>query len=319
MGNTLTRALGTVGLFGKQHLPEILTGVSAACTVGSIIFAIKSTRQVDIILDKHKEDLAALNDVHNNPDEYLKEGETYTEDDYKKDLAITYTKTGIQLIKLYSPTIILGVAAIACGFASCGILKGRNAALTATVAGLSTGWKEYRERVREKVGDEIERQLYTGETVEEEIEVVEGKNGKDKNVVHKKFTYNPLSPYAQVFDDRSPNWNSEHLDLNYFFVKKARDYFNDKLQARGYLTLAEVYEYFGFDVTAEALCVGWIYDKRCNNEGDNYVDFGLDKNPIYNLDDEEWLDHNSCIYLDFNVDGPILDRMPSNNRNRNRD
>lgn len=311
MNSNLTRIVGKCGLMIKRNLPTILTVASAVGTVAAVVLAIKETRKIDDILTEHNKNIETLKEVHDNPEEYVREGEEYTEQDYKKDLAITYTKTAISLAKVYWPCIVVGTSSIICGFAANGIMRSRNAALATAYTVVSNTLKDYRHRVAEKFGDEVELQIFSGETEEEEVEVITDKKGKEKTVVHKKKKYNP-SGYARVFDELNMNW-SEHLDNNYFFLKQEQDFANERFKARGFMTLAEVYERLGFEVTAESLCVGWIYDKNGNTEGDNFIDFGYKDTPIHNFDDDIH-DHNACIFLDFNVDGPIIDRMPCNNR-----
>ena len=61
----------------------------------------------------------------------------------------------------------------------------------------------------------------------------------------------------------------------------------------------------GIPRTKAGQCVGWVYDEK-NPHGDNFVDFG-----IYNLYNEKSRDfvngYERVIWLDFNVDGNILD------------
>ena len=51
--------------------------------------------------------------------------------------------------------------------------------------------------------------------------------------------------------------------------------------------------------------VGWIYDEE-NSKGDNYVDFGI--YDIHRQANRDFVNgYERAIWLDFNVDGPILD------------
>lgn len=311
MNSSVTRLIGRCGLGIQRHLPEILTVAGAACTVASVVFAIKKTRKVDAILEEHKKSVEAIKEVYEEPDKYLKEGEEYTEQDYKKDLVITYTKTAGKLVKLYWPCAVTGIASIVCGFASNNMMRSRNAALAAAYTVVSGSLDEYRRRVAEKLGDEVERQIFSGATEEEVVETVVDEKGKEKTVTRKYMKYKQ-NGYSRVFDENNPNW-SKFNSNNYQFLKDQQKYLDNQLKANGWLTLAQAYEALGFEVTGESLVVGWIYDKNGNKEGDNYVDIGYKNTPAHNWD-SDLADHNSCFFLDFNVDGPILDRMPSNNR-----
>ena len=88
------------------------------------------------------------------------------------------------------------------------------------------------------------------------------------------------------------------------FVTQIQNWANDRLQSKGYLYLNEVYEMLGFQRTKAGQVVGWLY----NGDGDNYVDFG-----IFNIKDKQKRrfvnGYEKSIWLDFNVDGNILNKM----------
>ena len=93
--------------------------------------------------------------------------------------------------------------------------------------------------------------------------------------------------------------------MNRFFLLRQQDQANERLKARGYLFLNDVYEMLGIPKTKAGQIVGWVYDTNMPN-GDNYVDFG-----IFNAYSEQARDfvngYERTILLDFNVDGNILD------------
>lgn len=109
-----------------------------------------------------------------------------------------------------------------------------------------------------------------------------------------------LSEYAKWFDDRSHGW-TKNPETNKVFLNLQQNYANEKLKARGYLFLNEVYDMLGISRTRAGQCVGWVYDTD-NPVGDNCVDFGL-----YEEYNREFIDgvENKAL-LDFNVDGDIL-------------
>ena len=92
--------------------------------------------------------------------------------------------------------------------------------------------------------------------------------------------------------------------MNRTFLSGAQNWFNDLLHARGYVFLSEVYRYLHFRETAECRVVGWTLD----GNGDGYVDFGFDQ------DDMFMSGYNKDVWLDFNVDGPILDTFENSDK-----
>ena len=230
------------------------------------------------------------------------------EEDSKKDLAIVYAQTGLKLVKLYAPSVILGALSITSILASNNILRKRNVALAAAYATVDKGFKEYRSRVVDRFGKELDRELKYNIKAKEIEETVIDEKGKEKTV---KKTINVADPneysdYARFFDDGCTGWDKDP-EYNLMFLKRQQQHANDMLQARGYLFLNDVYEMLGIPKTKAGQIVGWVYDEECPI-GDNFVDFG-----IYDYDKEKCRDfvngYERTILLDFNVDGNILDMM----------
>lgn len=112
-----------------------------------------------------------------------------------------------------------------------------------------------------------------------------------------------VSPYARWFDDKSIAW-SKDPENNKFFLLRQQDYANEKLKMRGYLFLNDIYDMLGIPRSKAGQVVGWIYDPT-DATRDSYVDFG-----IFNIRNRDFVnEYEGCLLLDFNVDGPILDRI----------
>lgn len=119
----------------------------------------------------------------------------------------------------------------------------------------------------------------------------------------KKAKVRECSPYAVFFDEDSAMW-TKHPECNKMFLLQQQEYANQKLKARGYLFLNEVYDMLGLPRTAKGQLIGWVYDAH-NPVGDNYVDFG-----IFDNRNRKFVNgFEKSVLLDFNVDGNILDRL----------
>ena len=303
--NKMTRTVGRFGLQIKKHSPEILivTGVVGAVT--SAVMACKATLKVNEVLEEPKQDIATIH-------ESLEKGCTpagiaYTEEDHKKDLALVYVQSGLKLAKLYGPSLLLGAASIGCILASNNIIHKRNAALAAAYTAVDSSFKEYRGRVIERFGKELDRELKYNIKTEEVDEVVVDENGKETVVKTTVETAQPgYSGYSIVFDDGNTGWDRDP-ELTKFFLVQQQNYANDRLKARGHLFLNEVYDMLGAPRTKAGAQVGWIYDEK-NPIGDNYVDFGM-----FDIHKPKACDfingREKVIILDFNVDGVILDHI----------
>lgn len=295
----------------KKHSPELLIVGGVVGVVTSGVMACKATLKVNDILEETKENLDKIHEVA--ADESKKE--EYTEKDAKKDTTIVYIQTAGKFAKLYGPAIAVGAVSITAILAGNKIHLKRNAALTAAYTAVDKSFKSYRQRVADRFGEEIEKQVrYNLKEVEVEEKTVDAK-GKEKTVKtlktvtvdpHDEYDISNYSPYAKFFDCGNTNWE-KNPELNLAFLRGQQNYFNNKLKVEGYVFLNDVYEALGIPKTKAGQVVGWIYDEK-NPIGDNYIDFG-----IYNFESPKARDfvngYEATILLDFNVDGNIWEKM----------
>lgn len=302
--NNVTRTFHKVGFQLKKHSPEILVVAGVTGTVVSAVMACKATTKVSTILEETKQQVDAVHNVLEN------EGlaEEYTPEDGKKDLAIIYAQTGLKFVKLYGPSVALGAVSIACILTSNNILRKRNMALAAAYATEHLGFKEYRERVVERFGKELDRELKYNIKAQEIEETVVNEDGTETTITKTVETaeFKSESDYSKFFDEYCTGWTKDP-EYNRRFLNLQQSYANKKLQANGYLFLNEVYEMLGIPKTKAGQVVGWIYDEA-NPIGDNYVDFGI--YDLHNKDKRLFVNgHERSILLDFNVDGNIWELM----------
>lgn len=289
----------------KKHSPEILIVAGIAGVVTSAVMACKATMKVNEVLAETKENINKVHDVM--ADQGISEKE-YSKEDSARDLAIIYGKAGVKLAKLYGPAIALGGLSLTAIVCSNNILRKRNVALAAAYTAIDTSYKQYRSRVIEKFGENVDREMKYGIKAVQIEEKTVDENGKKKTVKNTVEVVNPYdySDYARFFDVGNPNWEKDS-EYNLMFLKRQQAYANDKLKANGYLFLNEVYDMLGIPKSKAGQVVGWIYDPE-NGSGDNYVDFG-----IYNVNREAARDfvngYERTILLDFNVDGNIWEKM----------
>ena len=296
---TATRALCKAGLQLTNHSPEILVVAGVVGGVVSAVMACKATTKVSTIVDRAKEDIDAIHSCAENP-EFAEE---YTKQDAQKDLAIVYAQTGLKLAKLYAPAVILGGVSIASVLGGHNILHKRNLALAAAYTAVDTGFKQYRGRVVERLGDKMDKELLYNIKAREIEETVVDEKGNEKTVtttVEVAEPGNTLGMYAFCFDETSTGWVRD-AEKNKFFLLRQQDYANEKLKSRGWIFLNEVLEMVGLPPCRMGQAVGWMLD----GDGDGYIDFG-----IFNIHSEAARafvnGREKSIWLNFNVDGDIL-------------
>lgn len=288
----------------KKYSPEILMGVGVVGVVASTVVACKATLKASDIIADAQEDLEKIKMVAEDP-KYV---DQYSEEDLKKDKTILYTQTGLKIAKAYLPAVGLGVASIACLVSSHNILKKRNIALAAAYTTIDKSFKEYRKRVTDRFGEEVERQIRHNIKAHEIEETIVDEDGNEKKITKNVETceIDGYSEYSRFFDDGCTGWEKD-AEYNLVFLKAQQQYANDLLRSKGHLFLNEVYDMLGIPRSKAGQVVGWIYDPE-NPIGDNYVDFG-----IYDVNKRGSRDfvngYERTILLDFNVDGNIWDLM----------
>ena len=304
--SSVNRTLSKAKFNVKKHSPEILIVTGVVGVVASTVMACKATTKVGKVADEHKQQVS---DVHEALEKGVtKAGETYNEEDGKKDLTIIYVQTGLKYVKLYAPAVILGALSLTAIVSSNNILRKRNVALAAAYTAVDKSFKEYRGRVVERFGKEIDRELRYNIKAKEIEEAVVDENGKEKTVKKTVEVVDPngFSDYAKIFDESCVGW-TKSPEANLLFLKQQQAHANKILQRDGYLYLNDVYEMIGFPKTKMGQVVGWVYDEK-NPVGDNFVDFGI--YDIYNEKAREFVNgYERSIILDFNVDGNIWEMM----------
>lgn len=284
----------------KKHSPEILAGVGIVGTVASAVIACKATTKISGILADSKKEVDIIHKVTNNPEM----AEKYSVEESKKDLTIVYAQTGLKLVKLYAPAVILGAASLSCLIKSNDILRKRAIATAAAYATVDKSFKEYRKRVADRFGEEVENEIRYNIKAQEIEETIVDEKGKEKTVKKTVKVAEPFgSDYTKCFCEGNPCWE-KNAEYNKMFLNAQQAHANQLLAARGYVFLNEVYELLGFEPTTAGQIVGWLYDSE---DGDGYVDFGVydgldaKKRDFVNGDERS-------VWLDFNPDGIIYEK-----------
>ena len=310
---SVSRSFYKVGFQLKKHSPEILVVTGVVGVVASAVMACRATTKLAPIVDATKVNAEAIHEAAEKGEAecHLEDGSVgiapYTEENAKKDLAIVYTQSGLQIAKLYAPAVILGVASITAILAAHRIMHTRNAALAAAYATVDRGFKEYRGRVVDRFGKELDRELRYNIKTKEVEETVVNEDGTE-SVVKKTVEVvngddpNNFSMYARCYTTGNVGWD-KNPERSLWFLKQQQNWASERLKSRGYLFLNEVYESLGFPITEAGSQVGWVYnpDDPCC---DNFVDFG-----IYNEHSTKCIPfvngEEDSIWLDFNVDGVV--------------
>lgn len=283
---------GSKALFDlKEKSPEIALGVGLIGFAGAAYLACKATLKVEEIVEWKEEKEEKVQKALD-----LNDPEKYSEEDAEKDLYAIKVQSTVKFVKTYAPAVGLFVLSAGLVLYSHGEMKKRLFALSAAYKTLETGFNEYRKRVRADAGDEKDFEYRTGMKYEK---VIDSETGEEKTIL-KKVDYkdkdgNPLdiptgSVYGRFFDESNPRY-SKSPGYNVTFLSTAQRNANDRLRARGFVTLNEIYEVLGFPQTTAGQVMGW----SLGDNSDKNIDFGYQYDTAF-LSGEE-----RSVYLDFNV------------------
>jgi len=293
--NTLVRSVARQALTIKKDSPHIFFAGGIVGFVGTTVLACRATLKLSDTMNTFNEDIEQVKGLGKD----VKDGSSsnYDATQYQKDMAYVYGKNTIAVVKLYAPSVALGALSIAALTGSHVSLTRRNAALTATVVAVTEAYSKYREAVAKEIGEDTELEIYQNH---ERYVVEKDEKGKDTGLLPVVGDPSKYSMYARIFDEYNVNWE-KNAEINKLFVTCQQSHANNTLQVRGHIFLNEVYELLGFDHSQAGAVVGWVL----NDEGDNFVDFGM-----YDVGSSNFVNGDErSILLDFNVDGVIFDKI----------
>ena len=298
MNNTIKTTFEKVSIKVKKHSPEILVVSGVVGFVMSGVMACHATTKISTILDEAKHTIDSIHECSSD----VSMEEEYTKDDAKKDLAITYVQTGVKLAKLYAPAITIGTLSIVSVLASNNVLRKRNIAIAAAYTAMDKTFKDYRGRVVERFGEEVDKELRCNIKAKKfEKNVTDPETGKEKKIKATTNVANPVDDYTMFFDETFCAYD-ETYDYNLSSLRATETYFNNVLTARGYVFLNDVFDRLGHPRTKMGQVVGWVYRPE-DKSRDSFVDFGIVET---NRETEDGY-YEKAILLNFNVDGPILE------------
>lgn len=283
----ITRLLGSSLAQVQKHSPIILTTVGVAGVITAGVMAARATLKLEDTVDLANQRL---------------EHAQVTEASKTKAVVANVT----DLVKLYGPSVTLGAVSLVCIVSAQGILHKRNAALVVAYKGLEQTYRNYRARVVEEYGEDVDRKFH----LNLREETIEDKDGK-KVTVLTPSNEGAYGEYTFIYGPDNPNWVGTH-EFNDFFLQKQEDILNDLLRLRGHVTLNDALDKLGFARTKAGMVTGWVYKPDANGKhqgpGDGYITFRRESLDTPHAADLEWGERGSWL-LDFNVDGTIWDKI----------
>jgi len=266
--------IAKAGLVLKQASPEILVGFGILSGVAAIFTACSKMKETEPVKEEFQEELETI------AEEEEKGTKEYFVASFK-----AVSKTSWRYLKIFWLPILLELLSIGAIWYSHGMMIKRNEALASTAVMLTQQLDKYRSRVRDKVGEEAENDLFYGMANKKVGEITTiGEDGKEKKVkvMEKVFTDGACGPFDRIFDKSNHNY-ANNPGTNMVTLKCTRDHLQQLMEARasmhnnGWLTINEVYEAIGFDPVEDGFSWGWIWSPKDPEYTGTVVDFGINE------------------------------------------
>lgn len=312
----IKESIEPVAKYCNRHSNGILTGLTIGGGLVAIGGAVYGTVKTVKDVAEFKEAREELEDFAYETNENTTEEEIAQIDkDYKKTKRQLYFKLAGRLANNYGLTFAAALIMLLSAVKNSKIQAQKDETIkdiTAAYIALSQSFKAYRKRVTDKYGREEDLELLYGTHKEKVTETDEDgkKTKKEVNVIDGI----QCDEYTRFFDASCRGWEPS-AEVNMLYLLNMQKQANRMLKSKGSLFLNEVYDLLGIERTKTGAIVGWIYDKN-NPVGDNEVDFGIFDVKFHDdmvgdgLAQRRFVNGlEDVVLLNFNVDGPILDRV----------
>ncbi|CAK7007470.1 MAG: hypothetical protein EUB_01556 [Eubacterium sp.] len=212
----------------RHGAPLILSGMVAAGVVATSVLSVRATPKAMRLLEKATED----------------KGESLT---------------NIEIIRIagpaYIPALVVGVSTIFGIFGANALNKKQQASVASAYALIDRAYKEYRDKVKELFGGEVDQQ-------------VRGEIAKD----HYDAVVCPFTDSSEKHLFYEP-YSDRYFECTIGEVHDAEYHFNRNYALRGYAELNEFYEFLGLTTTEHGACVGWSDGAGAAFYGYSWIDF----------------------------------------------
>lgn len=294
-----------------KHAPEIALVIGIGGVIAGTIMACAATPKAKEALNAHKECMDEINEKVEKEEIEVAEA--------RKSKFQTYTRTVLEMGKIYGPAFVVETLGVTSILYSHNIMQRRQVQLAASYAAVDQGFKEYRKRVAEKYGEDSEQAIYYNAKQEKVQTTVMDENGKTKT---KKETVNVIDedsvlnhPYAKIFD-ASADAYEDNPYYNQETIRSIQKKWNRELRTRysrdkgptghgvGVVFLNEIYRDLGISVKrfADGQVIGWYMTEDHQPKIDlGYLSIKENARFADGLEPVCWIDPN--------VDGYVLDKM----------
>lgn len=223
--------------FWHRNASTVLTFLGGAGVVATAVLAVKATPKAMQLIEEEKK---------------------------KKGENLTVYETVKVTAKVYIPTVITGVATIACIFGANKLNKQQQAALVSAYALLDGQYKSYTQKVKDIHGEDAHQHILNQIAIENaEDRGINAPGYVDNN---KQYVDEKLCGVPRLFYDE---YGKRFFRATLEQVISAEYHLNRNYVLRGYTVLNEFYDFLGLEPTDYGSELGWVID----DDGSFWIDF----------------------------------------------
>lgn len=216
MSGKIKNVINTTKRFMIKHSPEILTGVGVTGMITSTVLAVKATPRALTILEDARE---------------------------AKQDKLTVIETVKVAWKPYLPSVLIGMASVACIVGASTVSTKRNAALATAYALSEKTLLTYKDKVVETIGEKKEKEIR-------------------EKIAQDDINRNPVSSSQVIITSNGDTLCKDSLSGRYFksdidSIKRIVNKLNRDLNNHNYVSLNEFYSEIGLEGIANGDDLGW--------------------------------------------------------------
>ncbi len=216
--------VGKSRLFFKRNGSTILTIIGAAGVVTTTVLAIKATPKAVLLLEEAKKEKGEELDI------------------------LEKVKVAAPI---YIPTVVSGLSTITCIFGANYLNKRQQASLVSAYALLDNSYKEYKNKVKELYGKEIDDDI-------------------TEHIAQDKYKERDIKNDEVLFYDKL---SGQFFTSTLVKVKEAEYYLNREIHMAGWAELNDFYEYLDMDNYEGGEALGWSEGGNLARYWQAWIDF----------------------------------------------
>ena len=234
LSDLLTRACCSSTRFLKRNSSTILTCIGSAGVIVTAVVAVKATPTALTLLKEAKEE---------------------------KGEDLTPLETIVTAGPAYIPSAVIGVSTIACIFGANVLNKRHQASIMSAYALANTAYKDYRNKVKEMLGDDTDRNIRAAIALDKRNDIDCWVPG---------YTSMPTKGEKILFYEE---YRQGYFEASVEAVQSAEYHFNRNFAMRGYANINEFYDFLGLDHTDEGDILAWSCDRLMDEYEAVWIDF----------------------------------------------